>query len=185
MTTTDPTTYTSEDDNWVGATQIPQAVIDASPYLSAIQDANDGAVIVYADGANIVDPQLSADWSNASSITQSGVGIGKSTQDLWAELHEYPQVNAGSWNPTIAQTWFEDTWQPQVGLVTLASGTCGCSAKWARMVELSPPDYSTARNFAYWAFDQHLRVSRTILHHHFTKFTWEQAKAKWSYPGAW
>ncbi len=186
MTTTDPSSYASEDANWINAIQIPQAVIDASAHLSAIQDANGGAVIVYVDGSMIVDPQPVADWSNPAPITQGTVANGKSTQELWAELHKYPATHSGSWNPTTAQTWYEGTWRPQIDTSpTLTASTCGCSAKWTKMTTLSPPDYSTARNFALWAFNQHLKVSRTILHHHFAKFTWDQAKVEWSYPIGW
>jgi hypothetical protein len=186
VTTTDPTSYVDADPNWVNATQIPQSVIDASTYLSALQDAYGGAVIVYADGAAIVDPQPVADWSNPSPITQGTVANGKSTQELWAELHEYPATHAASWNAATAESWYVSTWLPQIeSSVVLTSGSCGCSAKWTKLTALSPPDYSSARNFAYWAFSQHLKVSKTILHHHFAKFTWEQTKTRWGYPGGW
>lgn len=180
----DESTVVSDDPNWVWpAKQLPQSTIDGSAFLTALQAEFPGSVIVV--NSSITTAQPTADWDLTANIAQSGVTIGQRSQELWQLLHEYPKDNESTWNPTAAQTWYESTWLPEVGKIVTPSGLCGCAPKWQQATAMSPPDYSSPRKFARWAWREHRNVSLSIAGHQFATFTWSDAKAAWGYPWGW
>lgn len=175
----------SDDPNWVSpAKQLAQSIIDGSAYLTSLQAQFPGCVIVVCSSMQL--DQRTVDWDLSADIAQGSISVGQRSQDLWAMLHEYPRDNELTWVPSTAQSWYENTWLPEVALIaTQSSGVCGCSAEWARSVELSPPNYSSAKEFALWAWQQHLNVSRSLTDHQFANYSWADAVAEWSYPSGW